>query len=768
MSDEAAVRSAGSPARRRPLACLRCRRRKVRCDGASPACSNCTRAGAECFEGRSESAISRSRLHYLENRVRELESGQSSSNTHSGERSLNSVDTTRSQSAASIETHGAEPRSQPPQPNCVAPDMHQHVEQQRSALSQPSDFPLPAARRFSRDRMQPSLGNGGPGTSVLINEAAVPSPSGSSSSHITRDQPIVHEVGLLSLGNALDPKYLGPSSGVTFARLIYESVPQSQGLPLSFARPLYHDQSNGEAAEKHGSNEFPHVELPSIAEYQQYAEVYFSMSTFYPFISQEEFHLLFQQVFQFSKTSVWNCRLPLTIALAQVYLVLSLGARFLEYKLGNNFPSQDLFGQGMNFASKMNLHESVEGVQILLLLAQHSLFCPEGLNAWYLVHTIIASCLDLGLQRQDNYDWRNDTPSQRKIRDLRSAIFWSAYSMDRTLTVILGRPLTLRDEAIDRGFPGFDGNLEVESGATEWKSSNSASQGSVSVSAPEPYTAFIYSLRFDRIIAEVKLMLYRVSRSPKRFPWPQDLSLWRQEAQDSCVALLREAQSHQQNHIIGSAGALSVVALQRLELKYHQCIMLLNRPSPQIPHPSFEATQASFASAMGIIATYADLQRFSNMDFSWLTAHSIFVASITVIYYLWFCPLVRGNDPLDACLHRVEQAHQLLTILGRSWSVALKASGKLEKLIKSTKDHYEGMAGARAPPFGDWADGNPGIAPRTDAELDRSATSMPLPDVGNVLIDELGILRDLFDLGWLEDFSDNQHQPSFGGLMDLR
>lgn len=62
------------------------------------------------------------------------------------------------------------------------------------------------------------------------------SPAISTSSRITRDQPLAHEVGLLSLSNASDPKYLGPSSGVPFARLIYESVPQLQGLPLSYLR----------------------------------------------------------------------------------------------------------------------------------------------------------------------------------------------------------------------------------------------------------------------------------------------------------------------------------------------------------------------------------------------------------------------------------------------------------------------------------------------------------------------------------------------------
>lgn len=352
-----------------------------------------------------------SRLHYLENRVRELENGTASHNMPAPEQSLNPGHTMPQPvtyaEARSPEYHSQQSR----QPNYVHPVLHQHVgAQQTPRLSHHSEIQPQANQRFSMGQMEPPLVPEGPRSSSFTNDAVEPSPVGSSPSHITRDQPIVHEVGLLSLGNALDPKYLGPSSGVTLARLIYESVPQSQGLPLSHTRPGDNDQFNIDTSQAPGSGDIPHVDLPSMAECQQYAEVYFNMSTFYPFISQEEFYLLFNQVFQFSKTSTWNCRLPLIVALAQVYLVLSLGARFLEYKLGNSFPSQDLFGKGMQYASKMNLYESIEGVQILLLLAQHSLFCPEGLNAWYLVHTIIASCLDLGLQRRDNGSSSNLNP----------------------------------------------------------------------------------------------------------------------------------------------------------------------------------------------------------------------------------------------------------------------------------------------------------------------------------------------------------------------
>ena len=64
-----------------------------------------------------------------------------------------------------------------------------------------------------------------------------------SESRIGPEQPIAHDVGLLSLGNASsDPKYLGPSSGVSFARLLYAAAPQSQGLPASTSDASLYDQ----------------------------------------------------------------------------------------------------------------------------------------------------------------------------------------------------------------------------------------------------------------------------------------------------------------------------------------------------------------------------------------------------------------------------------------------------------------------------------------------------------------------------------------------
>ncbi|KAH8433837.1 Zn(II)2Cys6 transcription factor [Aspergillus melleus] len=728
--------ASNTPIRRRPLACLRCRRRKVRCDGGVPACSNCAKAHVECFEGLAQAEVSRSRLSYLENRVRELEA-------LNGEHARSSV------SARGSPADNNRGLSLGERDYLLQERRDHDFTQVNPALSQ-----LP---------LQPQSQSQGPPNSDT--PAAGVSPAVSGSSRITRDQPLAHEVGLLSLANAADPKYLGPSSGVSFARLIYESAPQSQGLPASYLREqgLDFGHATDRLTQDALASDLQPIGLPSLADCNQYMEAYFAATSLLPFISQDGFSGLLNHVHRFSETAPWDHPLPVKLAFAQVFLVLSLGARFLETKLGADFCSRGLFASGMNYASQIKLHDNIEGVQILLLLVLHSFFNPEGLNAWYLLHTIIASCLDLGLQRRDTNVRPSEPLEHRAMRHLRSALFWSAYSMDRTLTTILGRPLTLRDEAIDRDFPGMENQEEIGVTATHWNAAHHDQNHHFTLLDAEMshYLPCIYSLRFDRIIAEIKLMIYRVSRAPQRFPWPNDLESWQMETEKSCVALFQEIQDRQRGRAISSSGHLSGVVVQKLELKYHQSIMLLYRPSPQIPKPTPKAAQACFTSAMEIIRVQAELHRFANMECSWLSAHSIFVATITILYCLWTFPAVRQENSLGSCLKRAELSVQLLDSLRKTWLVAHEACQKLRRLIALTAEVYNpkqpehttgqqlGGLNEHAYNLGYGSQTNDGEAPYFGQP--RAAMNPEPQDRTNVLIDELGILRDLFDLGWLND-----------------
>lgn len=319
------------------------------------------------------------------------------------------------------------------------------------------------------------------------------------------------------------------------------------------------------------------------------------------------------------------------------------------------------------------------------------------------------------------------------------------------MTTTLGRPLTLRDEAIDADFPGVDQGFEVDMGAPEWAAGNSRA-----IEAQmQPYVACIYGLRFDRIVAEIKLMLYRVSQSPRRFPWPADITRWQHDVEATCRGLLEEVERRQRGRLVETLSPISLPAVQKLQLKYHQCLMLLHRPSPQNPRPGREATQTCFNSALEFIRISADLHRFTNMDCTWLTAHSIFVAAVTIFYCLWTNP---DGIPLvipTGCLERLKTAHELLKYLSETWSVAKDACEKLSSLLPVAKGVYDTFFGVASYPAnyqttGD-SQGQPESAVQNnglpnDKQMDYWPSQGP-----SALIDELGILRELFDVEWLEN-----------------
>jgi hypothetical protein len=210
-------------------------------------------------------------------------------------------------------------------------------------------------------------------------------------SRIGPEQPLAHDVGLLSLGNtSSDPKYLGPSSGVSFARLIYAAAPQTQG--LTAATPPDPSQRRNALNEP-----VICIPLPRAAQMYRFAESYFdTFDHVYPFLRESWVRETIERNCVNSVMSQTRGDLDLSI----LFLVAALGARSLEHGLDTDLRSGGYLASAMAEVGHVPLHDSLKGVQVMLLLVLASLCFPTGLNAWYLEATIIASCLDLGLQRK--------------------------------------------------------------------------------------------------------------------------------------------------------------------------------------------------------------------------------------------------------------------------------------------------------------------------------------------------------------------------------
>lgn len=207
---------------------------------------------------------------------------------------------------------------------------------------------------------------------------------------------LVNDVGLISLANSSEPKYLGHSSGITFARLIFAAAPQSQGLSIQNTVTRRMPPAAARKVEKL-------VSIPQEDEVRYFVDAFFEVwHPLYPFLDEGLFQELVIRVQSRGDQSHFSQ--PQTpsqsMDLAQLYLVVALGAKILEARLSTDFFADAYHDTAMFHTNNAPLHESIRGVQVLLLLALSSLSFVGGLNAWYLNHTILASCLDLGLQRK--------------------------------------------------------------------------------------------------------------------------------------------------------------------------------------------------------------------------------------------------------------------------------------------------------------------------------------------------------------------------------
>jgi hypothetical protein len=262
-------------------------------------------------------------------------------------------------------------------------------------------------------------------------------------------------------------------------------------------------------------------------------------------------------------------------------------------------------------------------------------------------------------------------------------------------------------------------------------------------------------------------MLYRLAQSFNRFPWPTDIITWQGQTAQACKDLLEDArQDIKYNGLPGGRAALQDRTMRFVELKYHQCMMLLNRPSPAVPQPSSAALMACYESAVATIRIQSDLARFGNMLDSWLTTHAVFVSGITMLYCLWTSPEVRTNTDIKILLQQADSCSKLLLTLSKTWTVAQNAQTKFEQLVQLTKDSWEKSrvdSNSASPEQCRIVQNDLSANGEMATSMDTYSAIDNLPpgfwdDINinyevppNMLMDELGDVSNWFDLDWLGD-----------------
>ncbi|EHK19027.1 uncharacterized protein TRIVIDRAFT_114321, partial [Trichoderma virens Gv29-8] len=201
-----------------------------------------------------------------------------------------------------------------------------------------------------------------------------------------------------------------------------------------------HDQKTNVFGASHG--------LPTDAAARRFVDAYFrNVNGAYPFVNQTK-------ILENLETLGDLARRLRDSESTLLYLVMSIGCTALER--ASQVPRDTAKRFEVAYAEIIQesvCRDSIESVQILMLLALYSLFDPTGASAYSIVGIAARQAITTGLARRAVGE--NAYPPAET--ELCHRLYWSIFALDRLMAVSQGLPVALSDNA-DVPFP----NLTVE------------------------------------------------------------------------------------------------------------------------------------------------------------------------------------------------------------------------------------------------------------------------------------------------------------------
>ncbi|KAK1993632.1 hypothetical protein LX36DRAFT_661340 [Colletotrichum falcatum] len=641
MPDESNPRPHARQAQRNPrlrLACSRCQRRKIRCDGQFPTCNNCKKARVACTDGeslrlrdlpRAQIANLKGRVRWLEAIVRERCPDVDLSQGPPGDLDMHvHDDETFAQDSIVQQVTSEQPEANVAQQNA------RHVRGQSLASSESQPITQPIIR------LEPRMADTMASTTLS------------------------HEIGMLSLGCSQDPKYIGPSSGYFLARLMLTPNRWDD----KTARPIRPQAPNFSIPTALVEALHGPMPLPSKEHARQLAETYFdAINCQFPILHRPTFMNLLDQVYDSGIENDCGTAGPF-----QVFMVLALGATVLSRRLRARLPGESYCLSAMQLFDRVSVDGSITGLQCLLLLTIFTMHSPNmRLNVWYLNYQCIAAVLDLGLQRDIN----TDSGISLLEQEMRTRIFWVVFSLDRMIATMMGRPIGLRDEACDLRLPQDIDDVSLQDIGQQ---PHDACPGRMAFS--------IHLFRLVKLNSEFKYVANSIVRDTPRYAYPAviDIDEWQRGM------ILRLDEWHRGIPEVPGCEYMRAVC----EVRCQGLRMLVLRPSPAIPNPSPESLQKCYVAARETLLHFDQLYRQNLLVHAWSTCHSIVLGIITMLYCIRMAPEIARQTLLDALMSDFGAGLGVLAATGEHWPGAKRCRDILDDMVRATVRWIKDVAGS--------------------------------------------------------------------------
>lgn len=485
-------------------------------------------------------------------------------------------------------------------------------------------------------------------------ESSSENSEGKSKNNTSKDNGLPLEVGYITLTAASEPRFIGASSAYSIARAMQHAM-------------YYYEQKNPpeesdydpKVSSQHSvENQTQEVTFikPSFAEGHRLLKAYhYGVQCQYPFLDWKWISDCFEKVMN----AETNEHEPVFF----IYMIFAVASQLLEHSTGT-LPIQytrAYYDKAFEHIAHILEETTVRSVQAYLLLSVFSQKMPYGTSIWQTTGLAIRTSVALGLHRKPYLKRKTGfQKTSESDENLRTRIFWCAYSMERINGLVLGRPFGIADEDIDTPLPHT-----------------------------EEYAVAVHVFKLRILQSSLCSFVYK----------PRKLPVDNQNIESTRYKIMLELNDWKKTFPCKRQATTTWETDNWATISYHNSVLLLLRPvvlevsklRQNTPAQTIEWFRIFTQSTSAICLNYKHLHTKQKLSYTWLAMQCVFVAGISFLYCVWldsslyFLKWSRKSiiyETISACSN-------ILYVLAERWRGAKMFRDSFERMSRAVLANVE-------------------------------------------------------------------------------
>jgi hypothetical protein len=357
------------------------------------------------------------------------------------------------------------------------------------------------------------------------------------------------------------------------------------------------------------------------------------------------------------------------LSLFQVNIVLAIGASE-KARASSEGPAlhHHFFETAVRHLNAVLIADDLECIQNLLLLCMYGSNEPQCVDLWYTIGLALRIVLGIDLHREEMNNVGDFVEAQ-----MRKRIFWSVYTMERSMSIAMGRPICLQDIAITTALPLCLSDSDLLRGHEDALPSV--------LPRVDGLNTFLHIIQLRRINAEIYSALHSAGKVSSESS--ETVDGWRYQY----LARLNEWLAAAPRFV---APASMHQTAEWQQIAYHQAVLTLFRPSHVSPVITLDAMRLCSDSAISLVSCYHTLHAKNKVTYTFVALVSLFMAAVTMLYTLRASRLLRQQLTKEIAESNIETCALMVRRISSGQSVGERTAQIIQRLGKATVAIFDG------------------------------------------------------------------------------